>query len=1026
MGVVYRAFDPELKRTVALKVLLSAEHASDEEIGRFFREAESAARLQHPNIVPIHELKAHEGKHYYTMDYIEGRSLDEVIKGGGLGVRGSMELIEKVARALGHAHSRGVVHRDLKPANIIVGGGGEPMITDFGLAKVLGEVSASAGGGLTRSGFAIGTPHYMAPEQAAGRSKQADARTDVYALGCILYEMLTGSPPFVSESTVDILRMHLEDRPLPPGRLVSRMPDDVETICLKCLEKEPGRRYRSADQVADDVRRYLDGEPIGARRASVAYVLSTVARRHKGIVAVTASAVVLLSAATGWYVQDLHEKKWIAEDRRREADGARAEAERQRDTAERARLAEARALGVQKRLTGRLEQELFYSKIALAQRYAREPNVPRLDECLAACPPRMRGWEWGRLRREGHQHLRVLAGFKQGLLVSALSPDGATLACGGWDREVRLLEVASGKVVGVLPGQKPKPWAATRALAFGPKGRLLAVGGSDAEVKLWDWRAKRLRGTLTGHRGEVRGLCFSPDGKLLASCGGQGEVFVWDAATLKRTAEYTRHLLTANSLDFSPDGNRLVSGGASGRVCIYDLKARRLQVFSGLPGGGVVSARLMPDGKRVAVASADEKIRLLLLEQRKVVLELSGHTDTVAALGFAPGGRLLVSASDDATVRVWDTVARREVLCLKGHEKAVTGAHFIEGGRKLITAGNDGTVRTWDALRSRSVVEVLGLESAVWGADFSPEKGKIFAALGTGVVLHMDPGLPVKTHAGRLRDGVGSVTYSVAVSRDGRMMASGSSDGWVRVWYRRSGVYRRLSPRHNKAAIGVAFSPDGGSLASAGYDGVVRVWDPGTGKERMALSDHTDSVQAVAYSPDGRFLASGGVDNRVVLREAEKGKPLRLLTGHSHAIMGLDFGPEGKLLASASRDGTVRVWSVPEGREVAVLRGHKSGVAALDFGPDKTVVRLASAGFDGTVRLWAPRAGRELVVLSRHTASVRAVRFSPDGRRLLSAGKDGSVRIWLSDDFRLDDRGGRPRQDTHEVERAKRGGEESF
>jgi eukaryotic-like serine/threonine-protein kinase len=300
MGVVYKVFDPNLRRCVALKVLLNAEHASEEDVERFFREAESAASLQHPNIVPIHELNIHKGQHYYTMDYIEGEPLDLLLEDRQLSPRQAMEVALKVARALGYAHSKGVVHRDLKPGNIIVDAAGEPKVTDFGLAKMLGADRAPGGRSLTVSGAIMGTPSYMAPEQAAGRSKDVDRRTDVYAMGCMIYEMLAGEPPFSGSDAMDTLARHVQEMPTAPSRRGAKVASDAETICLKCLEKEPGRRYQSAVELAEDIRRFLDGEPISARRASFIYLMRRRIARNRVPVTVAGVAVLALAALGVW------------------------------------------------------------------------------------------------------------------------------------------------------------------------------------------------------------------------------------------------------------------------------------------------------------------------------------------------------------------------------------------------------------------------------------------------------------------------------------------------------------------------------------------------------------------------------------------------------------------------------------------------------------------------------------------------------------------------------------------------------
>lgn len=298
MGVVYKAYDPRLRRTVALKVLLAAQYASEEEVRRFFREAMSAGKLQHPNIVPIHDLRTHQGIHFYAMDFVPGRSLDLLVQQRRGQIHENLMLVEKVARALHHAHSRGVIHRDLKPSNIVIGPDSEPRLTDFGLAKML---TASSGGlassALTQTGVIVGTPQYMAPEQAAGRNRDVDARADVYALGCILYELLTGKPPFTGTNALDIVKKQINAEPVPPTKRGAQIDPAVETICLRCLEKDPDRRYSTAKALVDDIRGYLEGGPITAKRTTFLHLLKRKLFRHKLKIAAGAAAILILSIA---------------------------------------------------------------------------------------------------------------------------------------------------------------------------------------------------------------------------------------------------------------------------------------------------------------------------------------------------------------------------------------------------------------------------------------------------------------------------------------------------------------------------------------------------------------------------------------------------------------------------------------------------------------------------------------------------------------------------------------------------------
>jgi WD40 repeat protein/predicted Ser/Thr protein kinase len=1013
MGVVYKAFDPELKRTVALKVLLSAEHASEEEVQRFFREAESAARLQHPNIVPIHELKVHEGKHYFTMDYVEGAPLDALIDDEKLKVRESLELIEKVARAVEHAHAAGIVHRDLKPANIIVSTDGEPKITDFGLAKVLGAGAAAGTAGLTRSGYAMGTPQYMAPEQAAGRSKQADARTDVYALGCIMYEMMAGSPPFVDENPMEILRKHLQDDPLAPSLRGATASADAETICLKCLEKAPERRYQTAGDLAVDLRRFLDGEPVFARRASVGYVLRRKLVRHKTVVSVIGIAAALLVAATAWYVLDLRTQRGIAEDKRKEAEDAHKQLSAKHQELQRSKAQEEEQRKRAQAENARYRRELYFSNITLAKKHADDGNISRLDEALALCAPPLRGWEWWHLQREGHQDLKTL--FKGGKEVLAIdvSTDGKLMAWTGWDGMIRVATVPEG---GLLYEKKVHPECG-HSIAFSPDGKTIASSNREGQLllvsaadgrKLWSKRMTQPAATWS----RASAIAFSPDGKLLVHGGVDGQLRFCDpkdGSLLKAAPGHDmsnkRGTCPVRALGFSPKGDVLVSGGDDARLIVWDVAGRRRARSIRSGNGGISHLRFSPGGKTLAVASRNGTVELLgapgmtpsAIKSRRLPL----RSRAVKWMVFSADGKRLAAGGEDRLIKLWDVAgAPRELFTLKGHTREVNALAFTRDGTRLLSGSGDGTVRTWDATAGRSVMR-LRAPNSIWYADFSPDGKRIAAACGSRqsggaaaiCVWDASSGRLVQTLTGHKAQPYG-VSFMGANG-----LASTDTRGVLMTWDLLAGRSTRSIQAHSKAHSVVAASPDGKMIATGGCDKLVRVWDATTGKRKLNFTGHSFLVTCVAWSPKGRILASGGADATVLLWDTARGLLLHELRSGAGPVNRVAFDPSGRYLAAATKDRVVQVWKLDEDPKAApelyrTLRGHTDPVIALDFSRDGGPLRIASGTTAGRIRVWDLENRRCLLVLQRSGGHVHTLMFSLHGCSLLAAGPDGSITVW--------------------------------
>ena len=968
MGVVYQARHVALNRRVALKMILAGAHADAEQQRRFHIEAEAIAQLRHGNFVQVFDYGVQDGQAYLVLELIEGGTLAQKAAGVPQLPERAAQLVETLAAAMHHAHQRGLVHRDLKPANVLLTADGVPKITDFGLAKRLETGSAP-----TASGTLLGTPTYMAPEQATGSQSAVGPATDVYALGVILYELLTGQPPFQGTGALELLQRIQREEPRPPSRLQPAVPRDLETICLRCLHKEPGRRYATAAALADDLRRFRAGEPIAARPSGVLERTGRWCRRNPGLAGALGAATVFLLLGT--LVSSLLAAHALGEARRADRE-ARLARDNETLAQDEKRWSQRRYYASEMKLAS-LEADAGQMGLVRQRLQEHEPS--------GAGTPDLRGFEWYYLQRLCQQDLRTLHGHTNMVMGVAYSPDGCRLASASWDQSVKVWDAATGRELLTLKGHTN----AVNVVAYSPDGRRLASGSNDRSVKLWDAATGQELRTLNGHADGVWGLAFSPDGRHLASAGRDRVLKMWDAVTGQELRTLKGHVNAVMEVAFSPDGRRLASASEDRSVRVWDAATGQELLTIAGHLRMVNAVAYSPDGHRLASGSTDQTVKLWDAATGQELRTLYGHTSDVFAVAFSPDGRRLASAGADQTVKVWDTATGQALLTLKGHGAQVDRLAFSPDGRCLASASKDQTVKVWDAGIGQESQSLGGQLGIVAGVAFSPDGRHLASAnYNQGArVWDAATGQELRTFKGN-----GDMVIAVAYSANGRCLACANWDQGVRVWDTATGQELRTLKGSTGRVVAVACSPDGRHLASADNDQAVKVRDTATGQELLSVNGHTGQVTRLAYSADGRRLASASRDQSIKVWDAATGQELLTLKGHTNAVLGVAYSPDGHRLASAGGDQTVKVWDAATGQELLTLKGHTSWVTGVVYSPDGR--RVASSSWDQSVKVWDAATGQELLTLKGHAGPVTGVVYSADGRRLASSSHDQTVKVW--------------------------------
>jgi eukaryotic-like serine/threonine-protein kinase len=1017
-GTVFMAEQEEpVRRRVALKVIKLGMDTKSV-VARFEAERQALAMMDHPNIAKVLDAGATDsGRPYFVMELVRGIPITRYCDENKLDTQARLDLFIKVCQAIQHAHQKGIIHRDIKPSNILVtlhDGVPVPKVIDFGIAKAT-EGRLTNATLFTAFEQFIGTPAYMSPEQAEMSGLDIDTRSDIYSLGVLLYELLTGKTPFdakeLAQSGLDAMRRTIREKePQRPStrlstmqgealtitasahgtdsvKLLKRIRGDLDWIVMKCLEKDRTRRYETANGLAADLRRHQENEPVVARPPSAAYKFQKAIRRNKMVFSAGAIVAVALLLAVGLSTWQAIVASQARQQESRANDRLRVqvqETDQARRAAEKAALAETqqrfRAEELLQSMQLQKAEDLLGSGSSvpgltlLGQMLRKNPSnevaASRFASAMLVAP---------------RQPLTEPLRHEQEVYSAEFSPDGLRVVTACIDKTARVWDARTGQPL-IEPLRHEGPVLSAQ---FSPDGQRVVTASGDKTARVWDARTGQPLTEPLRHGGGVVSALFSPDGLGVVTASWDRTARVWDAHTGQPLTQPLQHGKDVVSAEFSSDGLRVVTAS-------YDKTARVWNARTGRPlteplrhDLDLFSARFSPDGLRVVTASADKTARVWDALTGQPITEPLRHEVHVASARFSPDGLRVVTASHDRTARVWDARTGQPLTEPLRHGSAVLSAQFSPDGLRVVTASHDRTARVWDAHTGQVLTEPLRHEQEVTSAEFSPDGQRVVTASydKTARVWSARIVQPV-TEPLRHEGGVNSALFS----QDGLRIVTASWDNTARLWDAHTGQPITEPLRHEQEVYSAEFSPDGLRVVTACIDKTARVWDARTGRPLIEPLRHEQGVYSAEFSPDGHRVVTGSGDKTARVWDARTGQPITEPLRHMEYVSSAEFSPDGLRVVTASGDMTARVWNARTGQPLTEPLRHGDQVLFAQFSPDGH--RVVTGSRDRTARVWDAGTGRPFAEPLRHEQDITSARFSPDGLRVVTASGDKTARVW--------------------------------